>query len=127
MAGTDSTTPRQKRFVAALLAAPTVTEAATQAGISEKTAWRYLGNTAVQAELTARCDVVLTQVSAGLVADMQEAREVLMENMRDPTNPAGVRVRAAVAVLDAGLRVLEVLMLARRVAAIEQRIKEGTK
>lgn len=127
MAETDSTTPRQKRFVAALLAAPTVTEAAIQAGVSEKTAWRYLANPAVQGELTARCDVVLTQVSAGLVADMSEARQVLMEAMRDPTNPPGVRVRAALGVLDAGLRVLETLALVRRVATIESMLQEASK
>ena len=118
---TDSArvTAKQKRFVAALLAEPTVRDAAAAVGVSEPTAWRYLASPAVQSELTARCDVVLTQVSSGLVSDMQEARSVLMDTMRDQSAAPGVRVRAALGVLDAGLRVLDALMLARRVAALE--------
>jgi len=125
MGETESLTARQRRFVAALLAAPTVLDAAAAASISETTAWRYLASPAVQAELSARCDVVLTQVSAGLVADMQEARAVLVEAMRDPEAAPGVRVRAALGVLDAGLRVLDSLLLARRVAVLETRLEGG--
>jgi hypothetical protein len=46
--GTRAVSTRQRRFVAALVAAPTVRDAAAAADIGETTAWRYLQDPGVR-------------------------------------------------------------------------------
>lgn len=106
----------------ALLDARTIRGAAGKAGIAEATAWRYLTEDNVKAAIARRQDAILGGVTARLVADMTEARSVLVDIMRDSEEAAGVRVRAAGLILDAGLKMLEVLTLADRVTRLELQI-----
>ena len=76
----------------------------------------------VRQELARRQDAILSQVCAGVVSDMNAAREVLVTTMNDTAAAGGVRVRAAGLVLDYGMRLFELLALAQRVAAIEDRL-----
>lgn len=118
--GTLST--KQRRFLAALLSEPTTRAAAAEAGVSERAAWRWLGEPTFRAELASRQDAVLAAVTSGLADDAQAARATLRDLMTDPATPPGVRVRCAVAILDAALRLMELVTLADRVAALEQRM-----
>jgi phage terminase small subunit len=118
-------TVRQRKFVAALLAAPTVREAAKVAGICETTSHRYLADPRVRAALAERQDGVLGQVSRRLASEMNGALDVLAEVMHDAEAPPSARVSAARAVLDSGLKLAELVTLAERVADIERRLDEG--
>ena len=113
---------RQRRFIVALLDARTVREAAAKASIAEATAWRYLSDDVVKTDIARRQDAMLVQVTQGIVSDMTEARGVLVDIMRDAGAPEGVRVRAAGLILDAGLKMLEVLTLSDRVTVLEKQI-----
>ena len=104
----------------ALLDARTIRGAAGKADIAEATAWRYLTEDNVKAAIARRQDAILAQVTGGVVADMTEARGVLVDIMRDSEAAPGVRVRAAGLILDAGLKMLEVVTLADRVSRLEQ-------
>ena len=115
-------TTRKRRFVAALLETPTLREAAEAAGVSEPTGWRYLRDAQVRAELGRRTDALLTQAASGLASDLAEARQTLREIHRDADAPAGARVSAARAVTDTALRIFELVALADRVAALEERL-----
>lgn len=115
-------TARQSRFLVALLESSTVREAARLAGVSETTAWRYLADSGVKRELAQRTDGLITQTSAGVCADMAEARGALVAVMRDPEAPCSARVTAARAILDAGMRLYELMTLAGRVSAIERAV-----
>ena len=97
-------TPRQLRFVAALLEAGTIREAAKTAGLGESTAWRYLADAAVKAEIARRADGLLTHSSASVFADMAEARAVLVTVMRDPCAGNSARIAAARLISDAGVQ-----------------------
>lgn len=123
MTDNGTLTTKQRRFVVALLARPTVREAAAEAGVSESTAWRYLGDSAVKRELATRQDALLAQVSSGIVGDMTEARQVLLDVMRDHKTADGVRVRAALGVLDTGLKLFELVSLSDRVSALEAQLE----
>jgi len=116
---------RQRRFIAALIAAPTVRSAAAQAGIAESSAWRYLGDPSVKAALAERQDSVLAHVSRRLGEEMGVALLVLSIIMRDKRASDGARVSAARAILDSGLRLYEIVSLGDRVAALEQRMTEA--
>ena len=118
-------TVRQRKFVAALLAAPTVREAAKVAGICETTSHRYLADPRVRAALAERQDGVLGQVSRRLASEMGTALDVLVAVMGNDLMPPAPRVSAARAVLECGLKLAELVALAERVADIERRLDEG--
>ena len=125
MADNGALSQRQKRFIACLIEARNVREGAAHAGIGERTAFRYLQNGAVRAELRLRQGAVLGAVTMGLVSSMSEAVDVLVGMMNDDKIAAGVRARAALGVLDAGLRVFETLSLADRLSVLEDRISQA--
>lgn len=121
----ESLTTRQRRFVVALLEARSIRGAARLAGVGETTAWRFLATPRVMAEIAARQDALLTGATTGLIADMSEARAVLVALMGDLTQPGAVRRAAAASVLDFGLRCFEVLTLTRRLSELEGRLNDA--
>lgn len=126
MGESGTLTTKQRRFMAAVVAEPNTRAAAAAAGISQRCAWRWLADPVFRAELAARQDAVLAAVCNGLADDAQTARQVLRDTMADPTAPHGVRVRAALGIIDAALRLMELLTLAERVAELERRLSDGT-
>jgi phage terminase small subunit len=127
MAGNDSLTTRQRKFVAALLATRTIEEAAIAAGISERTAYRYLQKPAIKRALGQTLDAVLGQVSRRVVKEMGSALDTLKEIHEKAAEKAAPRVSAARAILDAGPRLREALDLADRVAELERQVEKNTK
>jgi len=124
MAESGALTARQARFVAALLTAVSISEAASLAHIGERSAWRYLAEPEVLAELSRRQDAILGAAAAGLAGDVSQAREVLRAVMGDKLAPVGARVSAAGKVLDSAMRLVELAALARRVADLERELGE---
>ena len=120
MAHNGTLSTKERRFVGALVGARSVRDAAETASVSERSAWRYLSDGRVKAEIATRQDGMLAQVTAGLVDDMARARQVLREVMEARRTPAGVRVRAAGMILDHGSRFAELVTLAERVARLEK-------
>ena len=123
MARNDALSTKQALFVAALIEADDVRGAATQAGVSERTAWRWLGQAGVQAAVAARQDALLGQVTAAIASDMADARRALLAIINDAASPPGAKVRAAAAVLGYGLKLWEVRVLERRIEALEARLE----
>lgn len=118
----DSLSTRQRRFVAALLQSSTIRDAAKAAHVGEATAWHYLASPQVRQEINRRTDGMITQASAGLLTEMAEARATLLEVMRNGKASDAARVSAAGKVLDAGMRLFELVALAERVTELERKI-----
>lgn len=119
MSENDTSTWRQRRFIAALLVCPTIREAAAQAGIGESTAWAYMRQPAVQQELARYQDATLSTASLRLADAMQLAIDTFEGVMKNSTASDAAKVSAARAVLDGGLRVAELVVLAQRIARLE--------
>lgn len=117
--------PRQRRFVAAMLTARTVREAAAAVGVTERTGLKYLANPAVKRALGQALDDALGQATRQVVKAMTGALDTLEEIHQDPDAPTGARVSAARAILDAGPKLREALDLAERVTALEQSLVGG--
>ncbi len=120
----DSLSTRQRRFIAALLETATIRDAAKAAGVGERTAWHYLTLPEVKQEINRRTDGIITQASAGLLAEMAESRATLLEVMRNRKASDASRVSAAGRLLDAGMRLFELVALAERVAELERKEAE---
>jgi len=102
MAGNDGLTTKQKRFVRAMLTAPTVEKAARAAGIAERTGTRYLTNPAVRAELSRQQDAITAAIVASLTTLAGEATETLRESMARLSEQAQGSVADFVEVDDQG-------------------------
>lgn len=113
---------RQRKFVTAMLTARTVEGAAEVVGVTPRTAFRYLSDPAVKAALSSALDDALSQATTRAVAAMTEALETLTRIHRDGAAPAGARVSAARAILDAGPRLREAMDLASRIERLEQQM-----
>lgn len=118
--------PRQARFVTAMVTAPTVPDAARQAGISVRTAQRYLHDPDVQAALGRAFDDSLIQVTRQVNAALGRTLSVLEAIVDDPHAPTHSRVAAARLLLDAGIRLRQTLDLAQRVNSLEEKQRSLT-
>ena len=117
-------TMHQRRFVAALLSARTIEEAAHAAGVKRRTATRYLALDSVRAALAQALDQAEAQAVRVSVSAMTEAVGTLRAIHADKDAPTGARVSAARAILEAGPRLREILDLAERVTELEQNMGE---
>lgn len=121
----DSLTPKQAAFIAALMTSSTLEQAAEISGISARTGRRYLRNAAVKAALSAALDDAMGQAARRAVAAMTSAVDTLDGIHRDPAAVVGARVSAARAILEAGPKLREAMDLAERVAALEDKLRQG--
>jgi hypothetical protein len=114
--------PNQRRALAALLAAPTLAEAAARAGVGERTLRRWLRDAAFRAELHRAQDEAMAQATRQSLAAMTEALQTLQAIMHDPTAQPSARVSAAKSILEHAARLYEATTLAERLAALEQKV-----
>src|SRR4051812_47320913 len=107
------------RLLAELLAGASVREAARQAGVSERTAWRRVADPNFDAELTRLPSEMLRRLSARLTSLAMIAAEVLVEICTDVSKNPAARVSAARALLAEDRARVESLTLSERMSAIE--------
>jgi phage terminase small subunit len=122
MARNGTLTAKQSQFVAALMTTPTVERAAAVAGISTRTAWRWLRLPEVQAALRDVQDETLRAATRQAVAAIGMAVATLEAVMANPGAPAGAKVSAARTILDAAAKLTETADLARRISDLEARL-----
>lgn len=123
----EKMTRKHEQAVAALLAHDTIPEAAKSVGIGEATLWRWLQTSDFrEAYRKARGEVVkhaIAQVQAG----MGEAVKTLRDVMTDAAAPASSRVSAARAMLDLGIKAVEVEELEARLESLEDQVLNRSK
>lgn len=125
MADNGILSARKRRFVRAMLGAPTVEKAAQAAGIGERTAWRYLSTPAVKVELRRQQDAILAATTASLVGLSGQAVQTLQDVLEDPEASYSVKVRAALGWLAHTRQAIELEALTHRVEVLEERITTG--
>jgi hypothetical protein len=125
MARKGNLSPKQEVAITALIAQPSITDAAKSTKIGERTLWRWLRmDNFKQAYLVARRQVV-SQAIGKVQAGMTAATETLLEVMKDQNSSPSARVSAARTILDFGLKSIEIEELELRVEALEKAIKEN--
>ena len=104
-------------LVTALAVGTTVAEAAQQAGISERTAYRRLAEPHTKQQIQDVRAVLFTRAVGRLADGMDAAVATLVRNLAAPS--PSVQVRAAVALLEQAVKLRTSEELAQRVAALE--------
>ena len=124
MAENGTLTTKQARAVAALLTAPTTSEAARAAGVGERTLWSWLNDSVFQAALVREQDAVIAGAVRGLVNELAR-NHATMRGLRDDESSApSLKLRAARALDDSCLKWLELADVQRRLDRLETAISE---
>ena len=112
----------QERAISALLLHPSMSKAATAAGVGEVTLWRWLQIP----EFKDRYRLARREAVGQAVGHLQSACGVavlaLTDISQDVNNPASARVSAARTVLEMALKGVELEDLAVRVEELEQQV-----
>jgi len=124
MARTDALTARKRRFVMAMMTSPSLVLAASQAGISRRTAERYMADPAVKRALSEALDGVLADVTRQVVGEMAGAVRTLAAIHEAGDMPPAARVSAARSLLVGGPALREAFDLGARVAALEEALED---
>jgi hypothetical protein len=117
--------PKQRRFLSAMLSARTIADAARQAGIAERTAYLYLTAPHFQVALNHALDDALSRAAQQATAAMDHALAALCAILDDPATSPAARIAAARAILQVGPRLHESVTLTQRVATLEDQPKDS--
>ena len=120
----ETTTPKQDKLIAALLAGNTIVEAATIAGCNETTAHAWLKLPSVQEAYTEAKHHVFDEALSQLMLDTGEARTTLKAMMKDASVPPNTRVRAAQIILEQAIDIHKVSELEQKIAKLEDLLKD---
>jgi hypothetical protein len=101
-----------------LLSEPTIEAAATRAGISEPTLWRWLADPAFQRRYRDARRQVVEHAVSGLQRASGEAVDTLRRNLTCGVPAA--EISAAKSIMDFSLKAVELVDLAERVEELEQ-------
>jgi transposase-like protein len=107
----------------ALACGATKEAAARKAGVSESTVYRRLREAGFQRELNEMRSDMVQRATAMLTAATMEAAKTLLA-LQDRSMPAPVRLGAAKATLDFGLKMRQTVELEVRLAAMEALLRD---
>ena len=119
MAENGRISAKQHRVISALLTSKSVAEAAAATGQGERTIHRWLSDPAFRQALSAAEGEVIDVATRRLLTLQGSALDTFEAVLGDPTVSAGVRLRAAQAVLDYLLKLRELRDIEQRLQALE--------
>lgn len=122
-AGTESVelSRSKERAVVAMMAHPSIAEAAKSAGVSESSIWRWLQDDSFQVRLRAAQGKVMDGALSSLQGSMTSAVDCLVRNLNCGTPTA--EVQAAKTILDFTLKTREQFDYLERIKALEAALK----
>jgi hypothetical protein len=109
------------KLLLALACGATVEQAARQTGLSVRTVYRRLADPDFRRQVQSTRTDMISRAAATLTAAGTEAVKTLLV-LQQNTAPAAVRLGAARAVLEMGIKLREMADLEERLAALEQQI-----
>ena len=110
---------KQRLAIDALVAGADYGTASLKSGVSERTLFRWRGEADFASELSRLSGIALTDAAVRMKGNMGTAVGVLVDVMTDATAPPSARIRAALGMLDTGLRIVEAGELLARLEALE--------
>ena len=115
-------TNSDERVIAALLANPTQKAAANAAGVHENTITRLLQRDDFQQKLRDARQHMMASTLDRLQAINGQAIDTLAAVMSSSKSPASAKVSAARTTLEMSLRIIEIVDVTERLAAIERKV-----
>jgi hypothetical protein len=115
---------RQESAIAALLAQPNLTAAASTCGISERTLRRWMRNRNFASRYERERGKLFVGIVDLLKSECSGALRVMVAIANDEKSPAAPRVSAASRIVELTLKTGEMEALEKRIAHLEQLAKE---
>jgi hypothetical protein len=111
---------KQRTAIGALVNGADYGEAALTAGVSNRTLYRWRGEDEMfVSELNRLSGIALGNAATKMKGHMGAAVDVLVNVMNDSDNPASARIRAALGILETGLKIIEAGELLARLEKLE--------
>lgn len=120
-------TAKQEKAIMELLRTPTIKEASQQSGVGERTIWRWLQEDSFREAYMEARKQAFSRALGLLQQALSEAILVLREMMNNPETRDSSRVSSARAILDIGLKAIELDDLEDRISKLEGMAKEAGK
>jgi len=117
---------KKEKAILALLTSRSVEEAARTANVPVRSLYRWMKESAFDAEYRAAKRAAYGQAVARLQQGTSAAATTLLKTMIDASTPASVKVRAAEAIFSHAAKAIEIEDIEARVAELE-RAAEATK
>src|SRR2546426_11588313 len=115
----EKRTRKEQTFIAALLTAPSIEQAAKQAGIGTGTAWRWMQGPEFKTAYREARRSVVDHAIVLLQQCCTHAVGTLIRVMQDPEASASAKVMAARTVLEMSLRAVEIEQFEEALATLE--------
>jgi len=122
MDGNGALTDKQRRVIPFLLAAPSIEEGCKRAKVSKATVYAWLKEDAFREKLRRQREEVVRGALETLKANTAKATETLVKLL--DSDKEGIQARAAEDVIEFAQRVIEHEELEKRVAALEELMRE---
>jgi len=120
-------TAKQEKAIMELLRNPTVRDASQQAQVGERTLWRWLQEDDFREAYMEARKQAFSRALGLLQQALSEAVLVLKDVMNNPETRDSSRVSSAKAILDTGLKAMELDDLEERISRLESMAKEAGK
>ena len=118
-------TAKQEKAIMELLRNPTVRDASQQAQVGERTLWRWLQEEDFREAYMEARKQAFSRALGLLQQALSEAVLVLKDVMNNPDTRDSSRVSSAKAILDTGLKAMELDDLEERISRLEGMAKEA--
>ena len=116
-------TYRQQRAITEILSSPSLEEARRRTSAAKGTFYGWLKNPTFQAELVQQRQAVVEQAFERLKLGLTQAVEKLLELLQ-AEGQVSIQLRAAQALLDHGIKAVELQDLAQRVEELERAVAD---
>lgn len=123
VSGEQGLTPKQELFLGSLLAGNTILTSAKVAGVTEKTAYKWLKLPHFKSAQKAAQKQLFDQALTGLMLKVDKAIETLDRHMSGEDTPASTQVRSAQIVLEQAINIGKMSELEAKYAELEQLLK----
>ena len=120
-------TPNQHKAIQAILSGQTTAEAATAAGIHDRTLYKWLQDETFTAELRKAETLAITDAQAALIGRIEENLQILDDIKRNKDATDNARIRAVQLQLETILSWRAALITEERINEIEKRLEGLTK
>lgn len=113
---------KQEKLITAMLDSGSLCEAARRSGVAESTARRWMASPTMREAYDTRRRALAEAALGALQSGMAAAVAKLRALMDDPGGGASVQCRAALGILEHGVKTLETLDMEARIAALEEAV-----
>lgn len=110
---------RYPKIISALLATPTITEAAKRVGVSSNTLYALLDDEEFSRQYENAQEKLLQQTTGFLAHNLSLATENIVEIADNKKYPPAVRVNACRTILEFGIKYTETANVLKRIKALE--------